>query len=131
MVKTYEATVEHAFRSRHAVRLGDGSFERPHQHDWRATATFRSSRLDEPAGVVIDFVKARRALEAVAAELDSSDLNAHAAFADKGSAAERVAEYIAARLTESLGDSRNGVKLYRVAVTEAPGCEAAFYPYGP
>ena len=113
------------------MRRADGSFEQPHQHDWRLSATFRSDRLDEPMGVVIDFVKAKRALEAVAADLENKDLNAHAAFANKSCAAEHVAKYIAGRLLARLGDGTDGAELYRVGVTESPGCEAAYYPHGP
>ena len=112
------------------MRLQDGSLERPHQHDWYVSATFRCARLDEQMGVVIDFVAAKQALEAVTAELENRDLNAHAAFADKSSSAEHVAEYVAARLTAVLGRNMDHAQLYRVTVTEAPGCEAGFYPRG-
>ena len=130
MVRSYEAIVEHAFRARHAARLECGDFEEPHEHDWRVAATFRSDRLAEPMGVVIDFVKVKRALEAATADLANADLNAHAAFADKGAAAERIAELIAERLARRLGPEANGAELYRLGVTEAPGCEAAYYPHG-
>ena len=130
IVKTYEATVAHVFRARHAVRLEDGGLEPPHDHEWRVSATFRANSLDEPMGAVIDFAKAKAALEAAAGELERIDLNAHAAFADKSSTAERVAEYIACRLAESFAESGEGAALYSVTVTEAPGCLAAFYPQG-
>ncbi|MHC4981641.1 MAG: 6-carboxytetrahydropterin synthase [Planctomycetota bacterium] len=129
-MKTYEATVTHAFRASHAVPLETGGVEDPHEHDWRVSATFRSARLAEPMGVVIDFTKVQTALAAVASELENADLNAHAAFAGKSSAAERLAEYIAGRLAELLEVGKDSAELYRVAVTEAPGCEAAFYPRG-
>ena len=48
-------------------------------------------------------------------------------MADGRCTAERVAEYLAGRLRDLLG----GRDAYRLSVTEAPGCSAAYYPQGP
>ena len=124
----YEVSVDHAFNARHALRLPDGTWERPHSHLWRVTAAFRADRLDEPMGVVIDFLDVQRALEKVDRELQGTDLNALGAFEGTSPSAERVAEHVARRLADRLGA---GCGLYRVRVTEAPGCSAAFYPDPP
>lgn len=126
-METYEVSVEQSFRADHAIRLDDGSLERSHKHLWKVTATFRSERLDESMGVVVDFVDIRRALESVAAELDGSNLNELEALSGRSPSAERVAEYIAGRLGERLARTHAP---YRVMVTEAPGCFAAYYPHG-
>jgi len=76
-------------------------------------------------GVVIDFIEASRALEAVVGGFDGTDLTALPAFAGVGPSAERVAERIAIELDRRLDA---GGRLYCVTVTEAPGCRAAFYP---
>jgi 6-pyruvoyl-tetrahydropterin synthase len=125
MMGTYEVSVDHAFNARHAVRLPDGSWEAPHCHLWRVTATFRSGRLEEATGVVIDFLDVQRALEKIDRELQGADLNELAAFEGRSPSAERVAEHIAACLAARLGPACG---LYGVRVTEAPGCSAAFYP---
>ena len=100
--------------------------EDSHAHTWCVTVDFRSERLTEPMGVVIDFVVADRALAAVLGDVDGTDLNAAAPFADRCPSAERVAEWIAAALVERLG--ADGRLLYCVTVTEAPGCRAACFP---
>lgn len=124
---TYEVSVKGEFGATHSVLLPDGSYESPHGHQWQVTAVFRSSRLDETMGVVIDFLEAEASLRAVTDELEGANLNALPAFSDGRASAERLAEYVANRLADRLGGDR---RLYRLAVTEAPGCEAAFYPQG-
>jgi 6-pyruvoyl-tetrahydropterin synthase len=125
-VSIYEVSVEGGFTARHAIPAADGRLENPHEHDWRVTAVFRGDRLDPGTGVLIDFVAARKALEALEAELEGADLNAHAAFRAAPPSAERVAEFLARQLTERLGGA---ARLYRLEVTEAPLCRAAFLPH--
>ena len=79
-------------------------------------------------GVVIDFVAAERALRKLGESIDGADLNELDAFADGRPSAERVAQWIAESIADMLACGR---RLYRVAVTEAPGCSAAYYPHGP
>ena len=124
----YEISVEGRFRARHAIRQEDGSFEPTHEHVWGVAATFRARKLDETTGVVIDFVQVREAMEAMAAELNGRDINAMDAFPGSGPSAELVARYVAVRLGQILGA---GSVPYRVEVTEAAGCTAAYYPGGP
>ena len=121
----YEASVEQEFVARHAVRLADGGFEDAHEHTWRVTATFQAEKLDE-SGLVIDFVKVQRAMALVAADLDGQDLNLLPELAGASASAEHVAEVFAGRLTKALGQA--GKMLVSLAVTEAAGCSAAFYP---
>jgi len=122
---TYEVSVEGSFRAAHGIRLADGTMEPPHAHLWKVTATFRAESLDEASGVVVDFLDARRALEHAAAELEGRDLNALPGMAG-GASAERVARFLAGRVSALLDAA-----LYRLEVTEADGCRAAYYPSGP
>lgn len=124
---TYEASVQCAFLAKHALRLPGGQLEQQHEHAWRVTATFRSDRLDEPMGIVIDFTEVQLAMEDIAGQMEGADLNTLATFKDTSPSAERVAEFLAERLGERLGRPQ---LLYSLAVTEAPGCTAAFYPCG-
>jgi len=124
----YEISVEGEFHASHALPLPAGGPEEPHEHLWKVTATFRNDRLSGQMAVVIDFVAARAAIEKIAGELDGCDLNSMAAFAHGKPSAERVAEYLAERLLEVMSEAD---KLYRVSVTEAAGCSAAYYPGKP
>jgi len=102
--------------------------EETHEHSWETTATFRSMRLDNEAGFVIDFLTVRNALEQIASQLDGRDLNTLDAFTGLTRSAENVAAYIAGALIDSLPAEP---ALYRLSVTEAPGCTAAYYPGDP
>jgi len=120
----YSVSVEARFSAVHQVRLGDGTLEPPHEHDWLVRACFSRSELDE-VGMVVDFSKARSALQSVLARLDHADLNSHEGLAGKNPTAEVVARYIFDRMAEpGLSVPR------RIEVTEAPGCVAAYGPAG-
>jgi len=129
----YEASIEESFTARHAVRLPDGGIEAPHEHRWKVTATFRSGSLDPTMSVVVDFLIVQEVMEEIASELENRNLNELEAFCSgggegeggEGASAERVAEFLAEQLMHRLKD---GSKLYRLAVTEAAGCSAAYYP---
>jgi len=123
----YEVSVSRAFTASHSMLLPSGSPEPAHEHDWRMTATFRADRLDGATAVAIDFTAVQRAMDSLVDELQGTVLNSLAPFGDGRCTAERVAEYLAGRLAERLDDRRP----YRLTVTEAPGCSAAFYPDGP
>jgi 6-pyruvoyl-tetrahydropterin synthase len=99
--------------------------EDPHEHTWETTATFRSADVDNEMGVVIDFVAVREAMDAIASSLDGTDLNAPDSLNLPTTSAENVARFFADELQHKL--TGQGV-LYRLSVTEAPGCQAAYYP---
>jgi len=120
----YTVTVEARFSAVHQVRLGDGTLEPPHEHDWLVRACFSRSELDE-VGMVVDFSKARSALQSVLARLDHTNLNSHEGLAGKNPTAEVVARYIFDLMSEP------GLSvLRRIEVTEAPGCVAVYGPDG-
>ena len=127
-MSTYEVSVCVSFTASHALPLGDGRMEDSHLHTWETTATFRSENIDNEMGVVIDFITVRDALVKIASRLDDTDLNALDAFAPATTSAENVAAHIAYVLQSKLSC---GDGLYRVSVTEAPGCTAAYYPGNP
>jgi 6-pyruvoyl-tetrahydropterin synthase len=120
----YEASVSRAFSASHSILLPSGAPEAAHEHLWHVTATFRAGGLLEPSAVVIDFVAVEKALDALARGLEGTALNALPFFADGRCSAERVAEYLCGELARRL----DGRKPWRMSVSEAPGCSAAFYP---
>ncbi len=120
----YEVSVKNEFTATHAILLPDGSFEKPHEHNWVFTAYFRSNELDQPQGIVIDFVEVARAMKSIAAELNGTNLDSMDEFDKKGASAERVAEVLANRLQARLN---GGYKLYKVTVTETRDCCASYY----
>ncbi|MCY2931056.1 MAG: 6-carboxytetrahydropterin synthase [Planctomycetota bacterium] len=119
----YEVTVESGFAARHAIAMADGRMEASHSHPWHVAAAFRGERLDPASGVLVDFLEVKAALDALARELDGTDLNAHEAFRAGAPSAERVAEFLARRLMKAMAGK---AALYRLEVSEAPGCRAAF-----
>ena len=132
MMAVYEINVQKAFTASHSVSLPGGTAEPSHEHKWLVTATFRSNRLDETMGAVIDFLAVDDALEQVTGPLDGTDLNSTGALADGPASAERVAEFIAAGLAAALADrlgppGGDRAWLRCVNVTEAPGCSATYY----
>jgi len=124
----YEVSVCVNFRATHALPLGGGRMEEAHEHLWETTATFRSARLDGETGVAIDFLVVREALERIACRFDGRDLNLLDEFTGAATSAENLAACIAGELSDALPGE---AALYRLAVTEAPGCSAAYYPGDP
>jgi 6-pyruvoyltetrahydropterin/6-carboxytetrahydropterin synthase len=124
-MSTYEVSVCVSFRAAHALPLPGGELEDVHEHTWDTTATFRAASIDNEMGVVIDFLEVRGAMENIASQLDDKNLNNLDAFNVFTTSAENVAAHISRELALILNDQGS---LYRVSVTEAPGCTAAYYP---
>lgn len=119
----FELSVQRVFSAAHALLLG-GQREPLHGHDWRLTVVVAGDQLDGD-GLLCDFHALEAAVDGVIAPFRNANLNEAAAFAQTSPSAERVALHIAGRLAEKLP---SGVKLRRVSVTEAPGCEATYLP---
>ncbi len=126
-METYEVTVKVEFTASHQLPLPDGNTEQAHWHTWDASATFRGQQLDGSMGVLIDFLQVRDALDVIVGEYASKSLNTHEDFATAPPSAELVARAIGQRLAGMLGPQP---PLYRLSITEAPGCQAAYYPQG-
>lgn len=116
----YSIVVEGTFCATHRLRLADGTHEPLHGHDWKVRAFFRRQTLDD-LGLVVDFHEAQARLGDVLAELHQKDLNTAAGFTTCNPTAEVVARTILERLR-----ARGLPTLFRVEVTEAPGCVAVF-----
>ncbi|MHC5109481.1 MAG: 6-pyruvoyl trahydropterin synthase family protein [Planctomycetota bacterium] len=121
----YTVSVTTSFCATHRVGLEDGTLERLHGHDWRICACFARAQLNE-MGMVVDFVAAKAALDAIAARWHHRDLNDHVDFADQTPTAEIVARAVFDSLWDAGFDS-----VTRVEVTEAPGCVATYEATAP
>jgi 6-pyruvoyl-tetrahydropterin synthase len=124
----YEVTVERVFAADHAIRLPDGTLEAMHPHDWRVRVTLSRPTLDA-IETVIDFHEVQGWLERLLGPAAGRSLNDLPPFADDAGrlvispTAERVAWWIGEDIRRR---TPAGVTVERVAVLEAPGCEAAY-----
>lgn len=117
----YSITIESGFSAVHRVARPDGSLEPLNGHDWRVSARYEAASLNQH-GMVVDFTLAREALDALLATLHHTDLNEHPALA-----AAPTAEVVARWLFDKLSNA-GPPGLACLAVTEAPGCTAAYAP---
>jgi 6-pyruvoyltetrahydropterin/6-carboxytetrahydropterin synthase len=115
--------IERVFHASHALKLYDGSMEESHAHDWRTFIDVSAAELDAME-VVMDFHELERIVDGVLGPLDQSDLNEAALLAGVNPSAERVAERIFKAIQPGLPES---VRLEKVTVTEAVGCEASYF----
>ncbi len=119
----FEISVQRTFSAAHALVVR-GVRETLHGHDWRLTAVVAGDSLDED-GLLCDFHAIEAALDEVIAPLRNANLNEVGPFRNVNPSAEQVARHVAQRLAASLPPD---VRLSRVSVTEAPGCEATYVP---
>ena len=119
----YELTVERVFCAAHAIYI-NGQREPVHGHNWRVRMTVAGETLDAN-GLLCDFHVLERELDRVIKRFDNGHFNEIPPFDRMNPTAEAVARHIAEDVIKKLPKS---VRLQRVSVTEAPGCEAAWIP---
>jgi 6-pyruvoyltetrahydropterin/6-carboxytetrahydropterin synthase len=119
----YEVSCETTFNAMHQLVAGRRPLEPVHGHDWHVEAVAAGSDLDE-AGMLIDFVALKQALDETAAALHHSNLNARPELSGQSPSAEVVARYFFDEIRRRLGGQ--GRALARVRVREAPGCSATY-----
>lgn len=116
----FTVTVEHSFAAEHHVLMPDGTWELPHAHHWHVRAFFRSQKLDRFA-MVVDFVAVQGALTETLDVLNHTDLNTNPALSGAIPTAEVVAQFVLHAIQRAGWST-----IYKVEVTEAPGCVAAY-----
>lgn len=121
----YRVTVSARFEAAHNLIDYPGGPEPLHGHSYRVEAVLESNDLQQ-YDVAVDFAAARKALEAIAGELDYAYLNEHPAFAQRNTTAENLARHFAERLETSgvLGWTR----VAEVTVWEGPENRATYTP---
>lgn len=116
----FSLRIERTFSAAHAIVLG-GEREALHGHDWRVRMTVEGDQLDGD-GLLCDFHLLERVLDSAISPLRDSNLNDVAVLAGINPTAENVALYLASTVA---GDLPPAIGRLRLAITEAPGCEAA------
>ena len=119
----FELEVSHRFSAAHAVTVG-GVREELHGHDWRVTVTVRGPRLDEE-DLLVDFHLVEASLKDVVAPFSGRTINGVPPFDRLHPTAERIAEHVASGLGPNIPAA---CEIASVAVEEAPGCIARWFP---
>lgn len=120
----FDVTIEHRFNALHQLRLGNGTLEPVHGHDWRVAVTV--ARQDgglDGYGFVADFHDLEKRLAALLGSLHHGNLSQSPQFAEVNASAEQVARWVAQNLTIPAA-----VRVTGVEVEESPGCVARWSP---
>jgi 6-pyruvoyltetrahydropterin/6-carboxytetrahydropterin synthase len=121
----YRVTVSARFEAAHHLIHYRGQPEPLHGHSYRVEAVFHAESLDSD-DLAADFLDLKKALEAVASELDYRNLNEHSAFRDRNTSAENLARFFAERIVPSL--PAGPARLAEVTVWEGPENRATYIP---
>ena len=121
----YRITVSARFEAAHNLLDYRGGPEPLHGHSYNVEIVVETTELQR-YDLAIDFVSAKKALEAIAKEFDYKYINDHPAFAGRNTSAENLARYFAEKLeaSGSLGASR----VAEVTVWEGPENRASYRP---
>jgi len=122
----FEVSVEETFAAGHALRNYHGKCENVHGHNYKIQLTVRGAELDE-AGLLVDFVEMKRALNAVIERLDHRFLNDVPPFDVLNPSAENMARYFHEEISGALA-ARGGVTVSEVKIWETETSCATFRP---
>jgi len=102
---SYTVRVEARFEAAHYLREYRGISEPLHGHSYRVEADLasRSGGIDQDA-IAVDFVSARRKLEALAKKLDYGCINDVPPFTEINPSAENIAAWFHRELTSAVAD---------------------------
>ena len=120
----YEVNVKTGFSAAHQLRLYDGKYENLHGHNWSAEVSVEADELDA-MGVGIDFVKLKKFVEEILAELDYQNINEIPPFDEQNPSAENIARWLFLKLKEQVNTPTTRVK--RVKICEMEGCGASYF----
>ncbi|PIE57056.1 MAG: 6-carboxytetrahydropterin synthase QueD [Desulfobulbus propionicus] len=112
------------FSGGHHLRDYPGNCEKPHGHNWKVRVTVRASELDH-LGMGIDFKVLKKEVNTVVDQLDHTDLNNAAAFADINPSSEHIAMFLFNNLQPVLTTER--YRLYSVEVRETDSSGVIYY----
>ena len=125
----FEVGVARTFHALHQLEAEDPAATHEHSHDYRAEVVARGERLDENA-MLVDLDLLGTALTECLAELDAVDLDSLAAFADRNTTVETVAEHIWTHVRDRLALA-SALSSLRVTVYESADAWASLdRPFG-
>jgi len=116
----YSIRVSGSVSAAHRLPGHPGPCAAMHGHNFEVVAELAAERL--VAGMVIDFLVVKGAMDAILARLDHACLNDNPELDPP--TAEVLAAWIFTRLTEAVADDR--VRVTRVTVEESPGLVASY-----
>ena len=121
----FEISVEHTFAAGHALRGYKGKCEHVHGHNYKVQVTVAGEQLN-PAGLLMDFVELRSALQAVTEPFDHRMLNDLPPFDQVNPSAENMAKYFCEALEPRV--QAKGVHVLAVTVWETETSSATYRP---
>ncbi|HEY3204528.1 MAG TPA: 6-carboxytetrahydropterin synthase [Thermoanaerobaculia bacterium] len=121
----YRVTVTARFEAAHNLIDYEGGPEPLHGHSYKVEAVLESEKVQE-FDLTVDFVRAKKALEAVAKELDYTYINEHPAFVGRNTSVENIARHFAERLETS--GALDEARVAEVTVWEGPENRATYRP---
>jgi len=120
----YELFIGSQISAAHSLRQYQGKCERLHGHNWRVDLRLAGDDLGE-AGMLLDFIEAKRLLAEALADLDHAYLNEVPPFDTVNPSSENLARVIAERVAGRLPE---GVRVASVTTWESDGCAATYRP---
>lgn len=122
---SYRVTVSARFEAAHNLIDYAGGPEPLHGHSYEVEAVLESDKLQQ-YDLAIDFLPAKRTLEAIAKELDYGYINSHPDFAGRNTSAENLARWFAEKLDSS--GALGWTRVAEVTVREGPENRATYVP---
>ena len=126
----YKLSVKSEFSSAHNLRGYKGKCEALHGHNWKVEAVFEADETDKN-GLVLDFHKIKKMLNAVLDELDHKYLNEIGFFKRNNPTSENLARYIFTKISGQIPalsclPRRQAGRLKEVTVWESDNCAATY-----
>lgn len=127
MIPSFTVRVEARFESAHYLREYRGIAEPLHGHSYKVEADLaaRGGGVDGDA-IAVDFVSAKRKLEALAKTLDYGCINDIPPFTEINPSAENIAEWFAGELQNAVTDEHAVV--VAVTIWEGPVNSVTYRP---
>jgi 6-pyruvoyltetrahydropterin/6-carboxytetrahydropterin synthase len=123
----FTVRVEARFEAAHYLREYRGISEPLHGHSYKVEAQLegKGGGVDQDA-IAVDFVSAKRKLEALAKRLDYGCINDVPPFTEINPSAENIAEWFATELSRAVADE--DALVVAVTVWEGPVNSVTFVP---
>lgn len=115
----YSVIIKSSFKASHAVKMPDGTIEKPHWHDWKLASSFSRESLDE-LGFAIEFGHCQDIINSAIETLNNKNINELEIFTQNYPTTELIAKFIFEQIaTRLLG---TGITLDHIELTEQPNC---------